>query len=88
MFKKTFFACVGLCRSAAVVRGYPYNDKKIAKSFNLDVTGSLGIIVKAKEKNMIANVKDVLTKNKIKATDFYLPTSLKNLILKVVGEQK
>ncbi len=60
--------------------------KKIAKSFNLDVTGSLGIIVKAKEKNIIQNVTDVLTK--IKATDFYLPPSLENLILKTAGELK
>lgn len=58
--------------------------KKIAKSFNLDVTGSLGIIVKAKEKNIIPNVRDVLSK--IKATDFYLPPPLENLILEVAGE--
>jgi len=60
--------------------------KKIAKSFNLDVTGSLGIIVKAKEKKIISSVKDVLIK--IKATDFYLPVSLENLILKVAGEME
>ncbi len=58
--------------------------KKIAKSFNLDVTGSLGIIVKAKEKNIISNVREVLTA--IKTTNFYLPSSLENLVLKVAGE--
>ena len=60
--------------------------KKIAKSHNLDVTGSLGIIIKAKEKNIIPNVRQVLTK--IKATNFHLPSSLENVILKVAGEQK
>lgn len=58
--------------------------KRIAKSFNLDVTGSLGLIVKAKEKNIIPSVKDVLIK--IKATSFHLPSPLENLILKVSGE--
>lgn len=60
--------------------------KRIAKSFNLDVTGSLGIILKAKEINIIPNVRDVLTK--IKATDFYLPPALENLVLQVAGELK
>lgn len=60
--------------------------KKIAKSFNLDVTGSLGIILKAKEKNIIPSVRDVLTK--IKATNFYLPPSLEILVLKIAGELK
>lgn len=60
--------------------------KKIAKSFNLDVTGSLGIILKAKEKNIIPNIKDVLIK--IKTTYFYLPPSLENLVLKIAGELK
>lgn len=58
--------------------------KKIAKSHNLDVTGSLGIILKAKEKNIISSVKDVLLK--IKATNFHLPSSLENLILKIAKE--
>jgi predicted nucleic acid-binding protein len=58
--------------------------QKIAKSHNLEVTGSLGIIVKAKEKNIIPNVKDLLTK--IKATNFHLPSYLENAILKIAGE--
>jgi predicted nucleic acid-binding protein len=60
--------------------------KKIAKSFSIDVTGSLGIIVKAKEKNIIPNVRDVL--NKIKATNFHLSSLLENMILKVARELK
>lgn len=58
--------------------------KRIAKSHNLDVTGSLGIILKAKEKNIISSVKDVLLK--IKATNFHLPSSLENLIMKIAKE--
>jgi predicted nucleic acid-binding protein len=58
--------------------------KKIAKSYNLDVTGSLGIIVKAKEKNIIPSVRDVLIK--IKAINFHLPSSLEKLILKIAEE--
>lgn len=57
--------------------------KKIAKSFSIDVTGSLGIIVKAKEMNIIPNVRDVLSK--IKATNFHLSPMLENMILKVAG---
>jgi predicted nucleic acid-binding protein len=40
--------------------------------------------VKAKGKNIIPNVRDVL--NKIKATNFHLPPLLENIILKVAGE--
>lgn len=58
--------------------------KKIAKSHNLNVTGSLGIIVKAKEKNIVPCVKDVLIK--IKVTNFRLTSSLETLILKIAGE--
>jgi predicted nucleic acid-binding protein len=63
-----------------------YKAKKIAKSFHLDVTGSLGIIVKAKERNIISNIKDVITK--IKATNFHLSPSLEYLILKAAGESE
>lgn len=58
--------------------------KKIAKSHNLDVTGSLGIILKAKQRNIIPSMKDVLIK--IKSTNFHLPSSLEALILKIAGE--
>jgi predicted nucleic acid-binding protein len=58
--------------------------KKIAKSFHLEVTGSLGIIVKAKRNSVIKNVKEVL--NKIKQTNFHLPASLEETILKASGE--
>lgn len=58
--------------------------KKIAKSHNLDVTGSLGIIVKAKERDIIPSGRDILSK--IKATNFHLPSSLENLILKIAEE--
>lgn len=58
--------------------------KKIARLFKLDITGSLGIIVKAKQKNLVPNVKDIL--NKIKATNFYLPSSLERIILEIAGE--
>jgi predicted nucleic acid-binding protein len=60
--------------------------KKIARLFHFDVTGSLGIILKAKERNLIPSVTDVLIK--IKATDFYLPPALENIILKTAGELK
>lgn len=60
--------------------------KKIAKSFHLDVTGSLGILLKAKEKNIIPAIREVLTR--IKETDFYLPPSLEKLILEVAAEAK
>ncbi len=58
--------------------------KKIAKAFNMEVTGTLGIIVKAKGENIILSVRDVLTK--IKATNFHLPLALEKIILKASGE--
>lgn len=58
--------------------------KKIARLFNLEVTGSLGIILKAKQQNLIENVKDVL--ERVKATNFHMPSTLENLVLKIAGE--
>jgi predicted nucleic acid-binding protein len=58
--------------------------KKIARSYHLNVTGTLGIIIKAKENGIIENVADALTQ--IKNTNFHLPSSLEHLILQLAGE--
>ncbi len=46
--------------------------KKIAKSHNLDVTGSLGIILKAKEKNIIPSVKMYCLKSRLQIFTYHL----------------
>lgn len=58
--------------------------KRIAKSFHISVTGSLGLILKAKEKNIISSVKDVIAR--IKATNFHLSPALETVILELAGE--
>ena len=58
--------------------------RQYAKKLGLNITGSLGILIKAKEKGMIKEVKYYLSI--IKTTDFRLSEKLENEILKQAGE--
>ena len=58
--------------------------RKIAKSLNLKITGSLGILVKAKEAGHIEKLKPIL--QEIEQTDFRISANIINKILKMVGE--
>ncbi|HEX5153230.1 MAG TPA: DUF3368 domain-containing protein [Parafilimonas sp.] len=58
--------------------------KKIARQLQLTVTGSLGVIVKAKQENLVPSVKDILSR--VKATNFYMPSYIEETILKLANE--
>jgi hypothetical protein len=63
------------------------DDKKgreIAKSMNVSVQGSLGILAKAKKEGVIKSVKDAIAK--ILAAGYYLDRQLKNEVLRYVEE--
>lgn len=53
--------------------------RKMAKNLGIHITGTLGIIVLAKSKNLIPKVKPLL--EKIKSTNFRLSPQLEELIL-------
>lgn len=58
--------------------------RKIAASMKLKVTGTLGIIVKAKELKILKKVKPVL--QELKATDFRVAENIIQQVLKSCGE--
>lgn len=58
--------------------------KKTAKYLGLKVTGTLGILVKAKKQKLLAEVKPVL--DEIICNGFYLSSELYTLVLQEVGE--
>jgi predicted nucleic acid-binding protein len=58
--------------------------RQCATKLGINITGSLGILVKAKEKGIIKEVKYFLSI--IKATNFRLSEKLENEILKQAGE--
>lgn len=58
--------------------------RKIAKAMGIDVTGTLGILVKAKNKGIIEKVSPVL--DKLEASNFRISPTLRALIIKQVGE--
>ena len=58
--------------------------KKFAKFLGFKVTGTLGILVKAKAEKIISEVSPIL--DKMLAEKFYISKKIKNLILKTAGE--
>jgi len=58
--------------------------KNFAKSFNINVIGSFGVLLKAKEKGLISEIAPLI--DIIKNSDIYLSDSASELILKVAGE--
>jgi len=57
----------------------------IAKRLGLKVTGTLGVIVKAKRLNLLNSVKEEL--EKLKATGFRIAPELEELVLEAAGER-
>ena len=51
-----------------------YKARKLAKNFNIDYTGTIGIIILAKQKGIISSVKPVF--EKIKETNFRIAADL------------
>jgi predicted nucleic acid-binding protein len=59
--------------------------RRLAKSLGFKVTGTLGVIVKAKKLGLIASVKPILAK--IAETDFRITPELVSKILDLTGEK-
>ena len=60
--------------------------RKVAKSLHLKITGSLGILVKARQQGYIAKLLPVL--NQVQQTDFRISENIVRKILSTVGEQR
>ncbi len=58
--------------------------KKTAKYLGLTVTGTLGVLIKAKQSGIISSVKNVITK--IQSNGFYINENIIKLALKQAGE--
>ncbi len=60
--------------------------RKMAKSLNLKIQGTLGILIKAKKSGLITSVKDCILK--FMTTGYYLDKELINEVLKKTGENE
>ncbi len=60
--------------------------RKVAKSFQIEIVGVLGILVRAKKKGLISNIKDPV-EDLIQKARFYIHPELKKEILNLAGEQ-
>jgi len=58
--------------------------RKVAEEMKIDIIGSLGVLIKAKETGKIESVKKIL--NLIDKTNFRISNSLKEQVLKKAGE--
>src|SRR5690606_22411860 len=58
--------------------------RKVAKSLKLKITGSLGVLIKAKENGHVDKLRPLL--KEIEQTDFRISENIIEKILKVVGE--
>ena len=58
--------------------------KKTAKYLGLTVTGTLGVLIKAKQSGIISSVKNAITK--IQSNGFYINENIIKLALKQAGE--
>ena len=61
-----------------------YKARKVAEKLGLNITGTIGVIVKAKINGIIPSIKLLL--KKIKQTDFRLSTEIELLALSEAGE--
>ncbi|MCO6475175.1 MAG: DUF3368 domain-containing protein [Phaeodactylibacter sp.] len=59
--------------------------RKVAESFGIKITGTLGLLVEAKSEGHIKSVKEVIAK--IKATNFRFSEALENMILDLAKEK-
>ena len=58
--------------------------KKTAKYLGLKVTGTIGVLLKAKREGLIPEIVSVL--NKMEKNGFYISESLKQMIIEQAGE--
>lgn len=59
--------------------------RKVAKSLNLKATGTLGVLIQAKKRGLIASVRPILVK--IAATDFRISQKIIDSVLALAGEK-
>jgi predicted nucleic acid-binding protein len=59
--------------------------RTFAKQFKLNITGTIGVIIAAKNKNIILSIKPIL--NKIKATNFYISKEIEDEALLLAKEK-
>lgn len=92
--RQTLFQIIGAGESSAIALAFELPDalvaiddlkaRKVAKSLNLKITGSLGILVKAKELGYIEKLLPVL--EQVQQTDFRISENIVRKILATVGE--
>ncbi len=58
--------------------------RKVAEEMKIEIIGSLGVLIKAKEKGVIKSVKEIL--NLIDKTNFRISESIKEKVLKKASE--
>ncbi|HKK88549.1 MAG TPA: DUF3368 domain-containing protein [Saprospiraceae bacterium] len=58
--------------------------RKVAERLKIEIIGSLGVLIKAKDKGVIKSVKEIL--DLIDKTNFRISESIKKKILKKAGE--
>lgn len=58
--------------------------RKVAEEMKIEIIGSLGVLIKAKEKGRIESVKEIL--NLIDKTNFRISNSIKEQVLRKAGE--
>lgn len=58
--------------------------RRIARELKLNIIGTLGLIVKARERGIIASVAAIL--DRLENADFRISQNLKNNILEIFGE--
>lgn len=58
--------------------------RKLAKKPNLNITGTLGVILKAKEKGIIKSTKGIF--EKLKQSNFRISEKVETELLKLSGE--
>lgn len=61
-----------------------YKARRVAEKLGLNITGTLGVIIKAKNNGVIDSIKPYL--KKLKTTNFRLTTELEKEALKLAGE--
>ena len=58
--------------------------RKVAGDLNIEIIGSLGVLIKAKEMGVIKSVREILTL--IDKTDFRISTTIREKVLREAGE--
>ena len=75
---------LALEKSADLILLDEYEARKVARNYTLNITGTIGVLIRAKYRGKIITLKDIL--EKLKETGFWLNDDLCTEILKKVGE--